>query len=201
MAEENHTFDIEKSTVQIAPEAQYQVQNFYGVDYLKQVMLNKTCSEEKVPTGAIMDMYYFSDTQPCAVSNEIIRKAELALCEKRLENDNVLCLYGDEGVGVTTLLAQFAKRHGENCVSYFSDGLEIIRMDTNVMERCIVSQLYWYVYGEEDNFNSSNADNYTLETLWVNVNRKIRRTQNPSILYLMALTTYQWKNVKVSCNF
>lgn len=179
MAEENHTFDIEKSTVQIAPEAQYQVQNFYGVDYLKQVMLNKTCSEEKVPTGAIMDMYYFSDTQPCAVSNEIIRKAELALCEKRLENDNVLCLYGDEGVGVTTLLAQFAKGHGENCVSYFSDGLEIIRMDTNVMERCIVSQLYWYVYGEEDNFNSSNADNYTLETLWVNVNRKIRRTQKP----------------------
>lgn len=179
MAEETKSFDITDSSVQIAPNAQYTVQNFYGVDYLKQVMLKKTCLDNQIPSGTIMDMYYFSDTQPCAVSNEIIRKAELALCEKRLENDNVLCLYGDEGVGVTTLLAQFAKQHGENCVSYFNDGLEIIRMDTHVMERCIVSQLYWYVCGKEENFNSNDADKFSLETLWFNVNRKIKRTGKP----------------------
>lgn len=179
MAEENKSFDIENSSVQIAPNAQFTVQNFYGTDYLKPVMLNKKCSEDEAPEGTILDMYYYSDTKPCPVSNEIIRKAELALCEKRLENDNVLCLYGDDGVGVTTLLAQFAKLHGENCVSHFYDGLEIIRIDTNVMERCIVSQLYWYVNGRDDNFNSDTASQLTIEALWFAVNRKIRRTGKP----------------------
>lgn len=179
MAEETKSFDIANSSVQIAPNAQYTVQNFYGADYLKTVMLNKQCFKDDALEGVVLDMYYYSDTKPCPVANEIIRKAELALCEKRLENDNVLCLYGDDGVGVTTLLSQFAKLHGENCVSHFYDGLEIIRIDMNVMEQCIVSQLYWYVHGKDENYSADTASNLSIEALWLSVNRRIKASRKP----------------------
>lgn len=179
MEEEKSTYKINGGNNQIAPNATKVEQNFYGTDYLKSVMLNKECFNEDVPVGAILDMYFLSDTKPCPVSNEIVRKAELALCEKRLENDNVLCLYGDDGIGVTTLLAQFAKKHGENCVSHFYDGLEIIRIDSNVMETCVVRQLYWYVYGKKDNYQISEASKFSIEALWFEVNRKIKHTGKP----------------------
>lgn len=111
MSDESKTFNIGDSNVQIAPNAKYTVQNFFGVKYAKQVLGNRPCKEEDIPIGTILDMFYYSDTKPCPVSNEIIRKEILALCEKRLVEDNVLCLYGEEGVGVSTVLAQFAREH------------------------------------------------------------------------------------------
>lgn len=135
-------FEINDGNVQILPNAKYSVQNFYGIDYAKHVLSSRNCSKEVIPAGVIADMYYYSETRPCPVANEIYRASELALCEKRLENDSILCLYGDDGVGVTTLLAQFAKQHGVNCVSYFYDGLNIVLMDAEVMEVSVAQQLH-----------------------------------------------------------
>ena len=54
------------------------------------------CSEGKIPEGEVVDMYYFSDSRPDPVEYEIIRKAILELIENRLDDNNILCLYGDE---------------------------------------------------------------------------------------------------------
>ena len=91
-----------------------------------------------------MDMYYFSDSRPDPVEHEIIRKAMLELIENRLEDYNILCLYGDDGVGVTTVLSQFVQKHATHCVSYFYDGLSVMWLNPDVMEHSIVEQLYWF---------------------------------------------------------
>ena len=179
MSDEQNTFDIQHSSVQILPNAKYAVQNFYGVDYAKKVLSNRPCNKESAAEGSILDMFYYSDTKPCPVSNEILRKEILALCEKRLVDDNVLCLYGEEGVGVTTVLAQFAREHGQNSVSYFYDGLDIMLMDTDVMEHSVVDQLYWYAYGADEFFNGKDAENENIISLWPPVYRKIKRSDKP----------------------
>ena len=140
MSEEQNTFDIKQSNVQILPNAKYAIQNFYGAEYARKVLSNRPCNKEAIAESSILDMFYYSDTKPCPVSNEIIRKEILALCEKRLVEDNVLCLYGEEGVGVSTVLAQFAREHGRNCMSYFNDGLDIMLMDADVMEHSVVGK-------------------------------------------------------------
>lgn len=108
-----------------------------------------------------------------------MRRQILELCEKRLANDNVFCLYGDEGIGVTTVLAQFARTHSQNCVSYFYNGLDIMLMDTDVMENSISEQLFWYVNGAGGLFDPAHAEKANITGLWPSVYRKIKRSSQP----------------------
>lgn len=165
--------------MQILPNAKYAIQNFYGAEYARKVLSNRPCNKEAIAESSILDMFYYSDTKPCPVSNEIIRKEILALCEKRLVEDNVLCLYGEEGVGVSTVLAQFAREHGRNCMSYFNDGLDIMLMDADVMEHSVVEQLYWYAYGADELFDIRDAEKANITALWPSVYRKIKRSDKP----------------------
>lgn len=137
------------------------------------------CSEERRPNSIVVDMYYYSDSRPNPVENEIIRKGILELIENRLEDNNILCLYGDDGVGVTTLLSQFVQKHATNCVSYFYDGLSIMWLNPEVMEHSIVDQLYWFVFGGDEHFDRNDVRNHTLATLWTRVSRKIKSENRP----------------------
>lgn len=137
------------------------------------------CSEGKIPEGKVVDMYYFSDSRPDPVEYEIIRKAILELIENRLDDNNILCLYGDDGVGVTTVLSQFVQKHSTHCVSYFYDGLSVMWLNPDVMEHSIVEQLYWFVFGGDEHFNRYDAQNHTLATLWTRVSRKIKNEEKP----------------------
>ena len=182
MTEKTNSFDIEHSSVQIAPNAstQYTIQNFFGAEYTQQVLNARRCNQDATAEGAVTNMYYYSATKPCPIVNEVFRKAELAMCEKRLADDNVLCLYSEEhGVGVTTLLAQFAREHGENCVSYFYNGLDIMLLNPEIMERSIVEQLYWYVKGKDPSFNIQEVATAPITAIWQSVNRKIKNSSEP----------------------
>ena len=70
----------------------------------------------------IMDMFYRSETKPRIRERLISREQYLEFLEGQLEENKVLCVQGVEGVGVTTTLALFAKRHGSHCASYFNNG-------------------------------------------------------------------------------
>lgn len=171
--------DIQNSAVQVLPNAQYAIQNFYGSASPGHGGQSNMCSEERLPEGTVVNMYYYSDSRPDPVEHEIIRKAMLELIEKRMEDNNILCLYGDDGVGVTTVLSQFVQKHATHCVSYFYDGLSVMWLDPEVMERSIVEQLYWFVFGGDEHFNRNDARNHTLATLWTRVSRKIRNEKKP----------------------
>ena len=167
---------ISKSPVQIAPNAKIMVQNIYEQD-IRTMLSNSQIWQSDDSDEDILDMYYLSFTKPRSVENEILRKAELDLCEKRLMQDNILCLYGDEGVGVTTLLAQFAKAHGSNCVSYFYNGLDSLLLNRETMNESIIEQLYWYIKGEklDNHFSSSISLNYICAPLY----KKLRKMTQP----------------------
>ena len=108
---------------QILPNATHAIQNIIVTQgSVNDVLCTIRQSDEVACQAQVYDMYYLSTTHPAPVSNEIIRTQELRMCEERLTTDNVLFLTGEEDIGLTTLLAQFAKQHGTNCVSYFNNG-------------------------------------------------------------------------------
>ena len=45
MSEEQNTFDIKQSNVQILPNAKYAIQNFYGAEYDRKVLSNRPCNK------------------------------------------------------------------------------------------------------------------------------------------------------------
>ena len=179
MKETPSSTDIQNSMVQVLPNAQYAIQNFYGIESANHKRQSNMCSKEKIPEGFIVNMYYYSDSRPDPVEHEIIRNAMLDFIERRLERYNILCLYGDDGVGVTTVLSQFVQKHATHCVSYFYDGLSVMWLNPEVMEHSIVEQLYWYVFGDDEYFNINDALNHTLATLWTRVSRKIKNEKKP----------------------
>lgn len=102
--------DINGGHTQVCPNASQAIQNIYiGKEYIHELLQARVSETASSTEGEIVDMYYFSCTHPLPIANEISRKAIIELCEKRLDTDNVLCLTGEEGIGLTTILAQFAK--------------------------------------------------------------------------------------------
>ena len=179
MKEKPTSTDIQNSVVQLLPNAQYAIQNFYGIKATNHEIQGDMCNEERILDGIVANMYYYSDSRPDSVEYEIKRKAILELIENRLDDYNILCLYGDDGVGVTTVLSQFVQKHATHCVSYFYDGLSIMWLNPEVMEHSIVEQLYWFVFGGDEHFNRNDAQNHTLATLWTRVSRKIKNDRTP----------------------
>lgn len=64
MSEDQNTFDIQQSNVQILPNAKYAIQNFYGAEYARKVLSNRPCNKEAIAETSILDMFYYSDTKP-----------------------------------------------------------------------------------------------------------------------------------------
>ena len=137
----DNTFDIKGGSNQILPNAKEANQFYFGDSAIK---LAQQQAESEVLKAQIVDMTYYSGTFPGKVENELWRDIHLSLCEEQLSDNTVVCLTGEEGVGMTTFLAQFAHKHGNNCVSYFYNGFDRIQLESEVMERDITEQLYWF---------------------------------------------------------
>lgn len=158
--------DIHGGNNQIVPNATHAIQNIIVTQEAVNDVL--TVLRQPVESGSqpqVYDMYYLSTTRPATVSNEIIRKQELRMCEERLVNDNILFLTGEEDIGLTTLLAQFARHHGKNCVSYFNNGLDRNLLDPEYIEKDIATQLNWFVNsGKGIDAEEFECDNISLIT-------------------------------------
>ena len=151
---------------QILPNATHSIQFFVGDEFVRKV------HEVSSLDGVIMDMCYFSATMPDDVPFEIIRKNYLDYCENKLEECNVLCVTGEDGVGVTTFLSQFVKKHPNNCVSYFNNGLQIVRLNSEVVEGNIYEQLYWFAFDKTVAFENLGL----ISSLSTFVLRKMKQT-------------------------
>jgi hypothetical protein len=137
----DNTFDIKGGSNQILPNVQEGKQYFIGDSAIK---LAQQQANSEVLKAQLVDMTYFSGTFPEEVDHELWREIHLSLCEEKLKDNTVVCLTGEDGVGMTTFLSQFARKHGNNCVSYFYNGFDHIQLDTEVMEGDITEQLFWF---------------------------------------------------------
>ena len=126
----DNTFDVKGGSNQILPNAKEGNQYFIGDSAIKIAQQAKSNALD----GQLVDMTYFSGTFPEMVEHELWREIHLS----------VVCLTGEEGVGMTTFLSQFARKHGNNCVSYFYNSFDRIQLESEVMEGDITEQLYWF---------------------------------------------------------
>lgn len=120
----------------------------------------------------IMDMFYRSETKPRIRERLISREQYLEFLEGQLEENKVLCVQGVEGVGVTTTLALFAKRHGSHCASYFNNGWSRYLLNPKAIVSSLQSQL------ELSSSNIEDGDNEKNLTTWVYRLNKMTRGKN-----------------------
>lgn len=183
MSKNKVTFNISNNEEQIVSSTNKMVQThvYIGNEYAEKVLNPNTCNTQDITmqTPVVVNMNYLSATMPNGVPNEIIRRNYLDYCEEGLKENNILCLTGEYGVGVTTLLAQFARVHAQNCVSYFNNGLDRICLNPEVIERSIVEQLYWFAFSTDETFDYHKAANATIASLYTYVMLKIKQTNTP----------------------
>lgn len=92
----------------------------------------------------LVNMYSLSETRPKLQEYIISRDQYLDLFDSQFEEERVLCLTGVEGVGITSALALFARRHGENCASYFNNGWSRHLLSTRTIVNSLLKQLSFY---------------------------------------------------------
>lgn len=96
----------------------------------------------------LVNMYSLSETRPKLRRDMISRDQYLDLFDSQFEDERVLCLTGAEGVGVTSTLALFARRHGDNCASYFNNGWSRYLLNSRTIVRSLLKQLSFYTHVE-----------------------------------------------------
>lgn len=94
----------------------------------------------------VLDMYSLSDTKPTPKKHDSIisREPLLDLFDSQFEVAKVLCVGGEEGVGVSTTLGMFAQRHGNCCASYFYNGWSRHLLSPQAIAYSLLRQLEWY---------------------------------------------------------
>lgn len=92
----------------------------------------------------IQNMFSLSETKPKLPEILISRDQYLDLYDNQLEDNRVLCVTGEEGVGVTTTLALFAKRHSDCCASYFNNGWSRHLLSPQTIVGSLLKQLSLY---------------------------------------------------------
>lgn len=171
----DNTIEIQNGNNQILPEAKEANQFFIGDSAIRITQQAKG----NVVDGLLTDMTSFSGTFPEKVEPELWREIHLTLCEDEFKRNTVVCLTGEEGVGITTFLSQFARQHHDNCVSYFYNSFDIIQLNSEVMEHDITEQLYWYATKSKCPYEVKHiTDVYSM------VQRKLRMAQE-GVMYFV----------------
>ena len=97
-----------------------------------------------VAEATMRNMYSLSETCPKIPKDTISRESYIDFFEHQFDEDHVLCVDGAEGVGVTTVLAMFAKKHSSDCVSYFNNGWSRHLLDPQCIVQSLLTQLNFY---------------------------------------------------------
>lgn len=126
----------------------------------------------------IMDMFCRSETKPRIRERLISREQYLEFLEGQMEENRVLCVQGVEGVGVTTTLALFAKRHGSHCASYFNNGWSRYLLNPKAIASSLQRQL------EQANANVEDNDSEKNLTTWVYQLNKMTRGKDRYIFFV-----------------
>lgn len=93
----------------------------------------------------IVDLCYLSDTMPVLPVRYIPRDNYLDSMVENLKEKDVFFLDAEEGMGVTTTLAMFAKFHSFNCISYFNNGLVKQLLEPEFIEQSLIKQLCFFI--------------------------------------------------------
>lgn len=96
-----------------------------------------------------------SETFPEIPVNVTSREKYLTLIEEQFNDHKIICVEGQEGVGVSTLLAMFALRHSDDCVSFFANGQGYTNCNPNIFEESVRKQLSCYTRKDVEEIDAS----------------------------------------------
>lgn len=119
----------------------------------------------------IVNMFSLSDTRPQLRADLISRDQYLELIEDQLEEFKVVCVDGVEGVGLTTALALFARKHNNDCASYFNNGWSRHLLTPQTILRSLLHQLAFYTKISKESIENE-------DTLTPVLYKLIRKTRN-----------------------
>lgn len=102
-------------------------------------------------SSQIVNLCTLSDTFPQLPPDIAIidRDSEIEQIESLLGSQNekkAVFVSGQDGVGVTTLLALIANRHPLQCISFFNNGYTRYSVHPDVVEQSLAKQAYFYIY-------------------------------------------------------
>lgn len=121
----------------------------------------------------ILDLCYLSDTFPPVPPYIIGRDVFIEYLETQLDGEQqVAFVDGEPGVGISTLLSQFAKKHNYSCVSYFIKGVPGVFPRPSDIKKSIAKQLYFYAYGKT--IESSLDNEVEIEAIYLDIIKAVR---------------------------
>ena len=123
--------------------------------------------------GILVNMFSLSETKPQLRTEIISRDQYLELIEEQLEEFKVVCVDGVEGVGLTTALALFAQKHGNDCASFFNNGWSRHLLTPQTIIRSLLTQLAFYTKTTQKGIEEE-------DTLIPVLYKIIRQTRNKS---------------------
>lgn len=104
----------------------------------------------EVLTPVVLDTTSFRSTFPQTEGVEVERANLVDLLETMLKGKAPsIHLAGEPGIGKTTLLAQFARKHNGNCVSIFARRSSWFTYDPDFLLRDLCGQMYWLLNRSE----------------------------------------------------
>ncbi len=116
-----------------------------------------TDNPQPTPVNAeLMDVTRICSTFPRPSGIQIRRDNLHHTLETILDSDiHVLTVEGTEGIGKTTLLAQFAQRHLNRCVSMFVRPTSRFAYDPTILRADLCNQINWILFSEEISASSA----------------------------------------------
>ena len=133
-----------------------------------------TCTPLK---AQVLNLCSLSETFPKLPSDvaTIDRDSEIEQIESLFGDQNekkVVFVSGQEGVGVTTLLAMLANRHPQHCISFFNNGYTRYSVHPDIVEQSIAKQAYFYIYDTP----LQDGNTVSLSTLFLKLLQKTKTT-------------------------
>ncbi len=108
---------------------------------------------------------------------QVPRDNVLQMLETVLDGDvQLVTVEGDEGIGKTTLLAQFATKHSDKCFSIFIRPTSRFAYDPTVLLSDLCDQMSWLVSGKELSTDAS-SEEAMLRHLTLELQRNANRTR------------------------
>lgn len=151
--------------------------------------------------GDILDTTKLCGSFPQVFGAEIVRHNVLHTIETFFEGETqLLILEGPdkhEGIGKTVLLAQFARKHADRCLSVFVRPTSWFAYDPSIVLRDLCNQMHWILYHEELP-RDSNLDDAYLSRLIFELQRYARRTQKTIVFIVDGITEIPRDRLQVS---
>ncbi|WP_339842584.1 hypothetical protein [uncultured Halopseudomonas sp.] len=138
--------------------------------------------------GQLIYPFEISCFRKAQLSHEVKRSALLDTIELKFETGSkIVIVNGDEGMGKSTLLSQFAERHIEKTIGIFIDVINKQSYAEDNIITDIYRQIYFYVNGYEANINHD-VEIKSLSKLMYNLDASLKRSGAKAFIVIDGLT-------------